>query len=357
MFTHARLSHVFLVVGAVMTAVAGQYGGHQSSPVNRLFFTSSLKGWTVGETGIARTTDGGKTWTSFTDSLLAAVESESVTGFLGDFSPGSLWLVIENQTVVRSSDGGRSWRKVATEVDSCRVGSTRFIQIQARDPTTAYLTGCCADREAGQEVVFTLLISPEVTTPATRLPVEPGTFRGVHFSDALEGWLLQSHSLSHTTDGGRSWAIVHRSEQPLTGFSPLGSGRCVLLTAHTLSLVSIPWGAVMVTFPSCVESVCFFQRVGFQNGVLWVSLGSLAEVGDSGEVETSPQLYRSLDRGRTWQRLAEVPVGGSPTAYMLDDSFGWLLAPESISSRRIEIYRTQDGGRTWELVFRGPPPG
>jgi photosystem II stability/assembly factor-like uncharacterized protein len=66
---------------------------------------------------------------------------------------------------------------------------------------------------------------------------------------------------------------------------------------------------------------------------------------------TTPQLFRTLDGGQSWQLVGTVPDGC--TLQFLDPLHGWCwLLGGSMGSMAVELYRTSDGGVTWQLISR-----
>jgi photosystem II stability/assembly factor-like uncharacterized protein len=85
--------------------------------------------------------------------------------------------------------------------------------------------------------------------------------------------------------------------------------------------------------------------------VAWIEAGSLA----SGIPKTEP-VYRTLDGGRSWQRLGSVPNGCE--LQFVDQLRGWCTAiGAAAGSEEVEIRRTTDGGTTWTLASRTGIPG
>jgi hypothetical protein len=68
------------------------------------------------------------------------------------------------------------------------------------------------------------------------------------------------------------------------------------------------------------------------------------------EPRTEP-LYRTLDGGRTWRRLATLPADCQLD--FVDRRHGWCAVIGAASgSSTVRLYRTRDGGSTWTLVSR-----
>jgi photosystem II stability/assembly factor-like uncharacterized protein len=69
----------------------------------------------------------------------------------------------------------------------------------------------------------------------------------------------------------------------------------------------------------------------------------------------SEPLYRTLDGGRSWQRLARVPTGCQLD--FVDERHGWCAAIGSaLGSASVALYRSADGGSSWTLVSRTAVP-
>ena len=65
-------------------------------------------------------------------------------------------------------------------------------------------------------------------------------------------------------------------------------------------------------------------------------------------------LYRSTDRGTTWQQEPLPPFTGMPEISFVSDTEGWLSvvgSPETqCNAQSIQIWRTTDAGTTWQLL-------
>jgi photosystem II stability/assembly factor-like uncharacterized protein len=77
----------------------------------------------------------------------------------------------------------------------------------------------------------------------------------------------------------------------------------------------------------------------------WIEAGTL-----SSSSRTEP-LYRTLDGGRSWQRLANV--ANECQLDFVDERHGWCVAiGAAAGSESVALYRTSDGAATWSLVSR-----
>jgi photosystem II stability/assembly factor-like uncharacterized protein len=78
--------------------------------------------------------------------------------------------------------------------------------------------------------------------------------------------------------------------------------------------------------------------------VAWIKAGALVPP------RTEP-LYRTLDGGRSWQRLGRVP--GECQLDFVDERHGWCIwIGAAAGSATVRLYRSGDGGSSWTLVSR-----
>jgi len=77
------------------------------------------------------------------------------------------------------------------------------------------------------------------------------------------------------------------------------------------------------------------------NGVVWISVGG-------------SRLFRSRDRGETWEERVLPPRVFNSNIAFVDDRNGWLLTAGSPATgcmaQYFEIWRTTDGALTWQKV-------
>jgi hypothetical protein len=93
-----------------------------------------------------------------------------------------------------------------------------------------------------------------------------------------------------------------------------------------------------------VASAAFLGR-----DIGWVEANSL-HAGAPGSPKTEP-VYRTLDGGRTWQRLGSVKSGCELD--FVDRKHGWCTEiGNAMGASVVWVYRTSNGGSTWRLVSR-----
>ncbi|MGD2154288.1 MAG: YCF48-related protein [Gemmatimonadales bacterium] len=232
-----------------------------------------------------------------------------------------VWAAGRGGVFARSVDGGATW--AVDTVD----GASRlfFIDVQALDASTAYLLG--TDFEGGAARIY------KTTDGGTSWTLQysdtaPGVFfdgmafwdaeHGVAFSDPVDGGLLIIR-----TDDGQTWSRVPPESVP-----PIIPGEAGFAASGT--------------------AVAAYGR-----DHVWIGTGGGAVA----------RVYRSSDRGRSWQ-VAETPLPGGRTAGIFGLAFRDSLNGVAVGgdyTRRSEpganVIRTADGGRTWTAAASALPAG
>lgn len=276
-------------------------------------------GWIGGEGWIARTDDGGKTWSTQysggggTVSQLFALNGQEAWATLGgaDAAAGAQTA----RKLLRTQDGGKTWTEAGT------VPNAGFLHFVSKDE--AYSAN--AKTTDGGKTWTALSVPEQVVGDA-------------YFHDALNGWAAAQEKdmikVIRTTDGGKTWQSVM-------------SKRTVAQLTGTL-----------------------IRSAGANDA--WVEL-----IGESGMTQTSYSLFHTTDGGQSWQTvIANSTAGGGPApSFPIDHSDG----PENAGSKPGALYVvdpnvafmggqcpacdkpntigwTTDGGKTWtngEAAFPG----
>jgi len=127
------------------TADGGKTWDQQKSPVPyylmKVYFTTPLKGWIAGErTHILSTVDGGKTWN------IQFKDEDFILKSVSFCDPLHGWAVGEYGYIYHTKDGGSTWKKEAGNFDISEEtgaveGGNFLFDITAVDPQTAWAVG------------------------------------------------------------------------------------------------------------------------------------------------------------------------------------------------------------------------
>lgn len=231
-----------------------------------------------------------------------------------------VWASGSEGTVLRTTDGGRTWRNVAPPGTS----SLQFRGLKAFDADNAVIMSVGA-----QPHDFRIYRTSDGGKhwQITNENHNPQAFydcmaffdqqRGLVLSDPVDG----KFRLLATSDGGRSWRIV-----PPENLPPANPGEYGFAASNTCITTSGPDHA-------------------------WFGTGGT----------TGARVFRSSDGGRTWS-VAQTPIQAGVSAGIFAVAFrnprdglaiGGDFTTPSSAPRALAL--THDGGRTWSLVTEGAP--
>ena len=205
------------------------------------------------------------------------------------------FLITSRGGIVRTADGGRTWRQSLFTDDAYTVSSTSW---------------------AGPRRVFATYFGGNVT----------GLLRS---DDAGAHWRQIDPRQPGPPTGPIAFATSRRGLGAGTS-GVFGSGNAILATDNG----GRSWRALGVV-PRAVE---IRQLIRVENHVLW------ALVLDRSDREF---LVRSLDDGRHWQVVAKPRDAQYATISFLSASRGFLADSKG------RVFATHDGGRSWAVVHRG----
>jgi photosystem II stability/assembly factor-like uncharacterized protein len=298
--------------------------------------TSTADGWALLSPGsggssdleLARTSDGGRTWTPSSPPGAGQLVSSQV--LLEASSRQRAWLAVSNGSsttrVFGTSDGGQSWQGPG--------------QLPAAQP-----------------------VAMDFTSPA-------------------DGWLLDSLGaamgsnpvrLFRSTDGGQHWSSEARSamgSQPEVGGIPAGcdksgmsfngAGQSGFITSFCNSLAGAVlqsadggehWTAASLPIPhqACQSGGCEVPAPQFAGKTTFL------QVNDGPD---PAYLLVSPDSGGTW-RVERLPAGAGadPRLTFFSPSAGIAVAAGSQESVGTSTYLTSDGGQSWSAVPLARPFG
>ncbi len=156
-----------------------------------LYFANNQTGWTVGTTGVYKTTSGGLNWTlQSSDSARGVCFINGNTGIIGGHNPK------------RTSDGGATWTNLS------RFADTIVYDISRTDSMILY---ACGGRPGTSHGVIWRSTNAGNNWVRVYNYSNSGRFHAVHFINYNTGWAC-SHTgaVYRTTDGGYSsiWSLI-----------------------------------------------------------------------------------------------------------------------------------------------------
>jgi photosystem II stability/assembly factor-like uncharacterized protein len=316
---------LLISLGAVQCAHA-QWSVQPSLTTNKLFgvsFTSSLKGWAIGENGtMIKTTNGGSTW----ETLPSPASSNLNDLKFVDSLRG--WIVGDNNTILSTTDGGGSWN---IEYDN----QPFFAHYYGLSILTA---GTASNIWAvgGRSYTGLTLITSSSGNNAWNLQNLGFANRlvGVDFLDGNTGWTAgDGGTILKTTNGGRWWNQVQsgttiglngiRFRNPHFGIAVGDSGIILKTTDGGDSWKVINWGGNSLLF-----------KVEFTDDRTAYAVGA------------NGTILKSSDRGERWSRQA---VNGNPAnvlqdIFFFDKNEGWAVGHGGM------ILHTTNGGDVTSLT-------
>ncbi len=269
---------------------------------------------------IVRTTDGGRTWkTQFTMPWWSPYDV-----FFLDAQRG--WVTGDGGSILHTEDGGRNWQERNLSSGE-QVRSIYFIDANR---------GWIAATSASGILAVILHTEDGGVTWIRQYEAQLGfTLTEVYFINADEGWVLgwSEGLILHTEDGGNTW---EEQESGVEGSIPL---------------YEIDFASEDVGWIRAYDGIILHTRDG---GETWVRqdsgtdelLGSIHVI-DENEVwvtGTDGILLHTEDGGMTWHK-----IDGPFEEHSLNIQF--FNADEGcITSQMGGIYHTSDGGITWEMT-------
>jgi len=331
------LSSLALVVGAALDPARLETW---KLPKASLFAVTSHgeNVWACGYWGtILRSSDGGRTWsqpdTPTADTLFAVSFADDKNGF----AVGALG------TILRSTDGGATWTKQAVQVPD-ETGATHPLDVNlfgvaAISANEAFAVGDLGtvlrtrDGSTWEKVTFDAATYADDNVPDRIL-------NGVVFTSPTEGWIGgEFATLLRTHDGGNTWTGARQitgapSDLYLFDVSA-GGGNAAAVGLAGGVLVANPDGSEWTSHSVDTTAGLFAIAWQGQRGIT---------AGDRGV------LFVTSDGGATWTEPKRPKL------------FNWLASAAFVSDREAIvvgeaglILRSEDGGQTWTTAALPAP--
>ncbi len=266
-----------------------------------------------GSGGIARTEDGGETWTElgdFSQVFNSMYWTDLQTGY-----------AVSTEEVFKTTDGGNNWESIFSQSGSF------FSTITFLDNNTGYLQGSTHIYKTTNAGLDWTAINNEAFT------FSPNDF---HLVNENEMWMSHNNGAfpgSKSTDGGLTWTNIPNDDLPGRSYGVFGNDQGVWITGE-LSRIG---------FTSDGGASFIDQIPGNKNILLKASFhdeqfGLVA--GNEGA------LLRTQNGGMIWEDLSLDDNSTIFDVFVLDNNYCWAASFDG-------ILRSEDGGDNWAFVEEG----
>ncbi len=335
-------------------------------------FVNPDSGWALGElpagTVVARSTDGGRSWSAWGAPLPGAALAAEQAGFgasltvmlagngVGSNVADGVVSVQGSPTLLVSTDRLMSWHAV---------GFPAPVLAVAAAPGPVWPGGTPATAPGVDEEPLWVLVGP---LPAKEAPAQakdfgpPGSLLVALLYPATASWKPYGRL------AGPSW--TGRSAVSSARFVRLGAGSGYAVVTGFATDPSVPAGYQPVALVEETTNYGFTWRLlttpcGTLGNAALLSAVSLDVLwlGCAGEPSAGIQMkavYRSLDAGRSWEEVWDggshgtlpgaVPGAVPISSGYLEDVVGLSPADAFVGLGRGGLLHTSDGGRTWQSV-------
>ncbi len=329
-----------MAVGLSAAAVAAALGSGpaQAAPSAPADRAQSPAGWRLGDTGVTDVRFRG----------LAAVDRRTA------------WVAGSKGTVLRTADGGRSWRDVSPP----GAGELEFRDVEAFDGRRAVVLAI-GEGEASR--TYRTEDGGRTWTETFRNPDPKAFYDCLTFFDSRNGLAMSDpvdgkYRILSTADGGRSWKVLPNKGMPEAlpgeaGFA--ASGQCLVSNGprdvwlatgggprgrvlHSADR-GLTWKAAEVSIPAGDPARGVFG-LAFRDREHGIAVG-----GDYRAGQPSPRAAaRTKDGGRTWKASTVPPAEYRSGVTWLPHSRAVALA---VGPTGTDV--TLDAGRSWRKIDAG----
>lgn len=188
-----------------------------------VYFLNGKDGFVTGYNGgIYKTSDSAKTWTTLNSTTNLPIRdiyfSDTNNGIaVGGENSCSTTDCISSGFILRTQDGGQTWKNVFTTSNKEEITSIYFIN---------NLLGFCV----GGRAVYKTTDGGQSWT-GNPLSNIGGGFIKIEFSDTQNGFIISGRDILKTTDGGNSWQFIDLKENRKWNFYSLSSANKTIYVA------------------------------------------------------------------------------------------------------------------------------
>jgi len=293
---------------------------------------------------LARSTDGGATWTFFGGTLPDGIV-ESFVSF--PLSPETFYVLTSTNEVLRSRDGGLTWQNVTADLVS-----TRAVDLERSTADGALIA--LVDRAAG-------FVYRSADAGFSWASIDGDLPRGligspraiaVDPSDAGKLYLAADANVYRTSDGGASWtgaqlpaeatSLIVDPSTPSTLFAGTWDGGVYRSIDSGAS-----WGAVNNGLPGPANTGAPRVVADPNTSGTFYALYDL--------YQNARGLYRTVNSGASWSLVSDGVPGVGLMTY--NSSVVDLVSPPGapgtlyVAGGSSDIYRSTDNGVSWDRVF------
>lgn len=312
----------------------------------RLSFSSETQGLVVCQDTLDVTVDGGRTWSASQTALPPQASRNGESYYATDFLTAKLGFAAQGEGILRTTDGGRSWRYVYTLPG----GQQGFGPVTFASAEVGYaaFTLFGPDGAMWPDVVLRTVdggSSWQAIASSTAIPgLEVPQSAPDAFGDAIAAWgeedvaMTTMQGVAVSGDAGRTWRFAGSMVSLQAALAP-APGRGVFAAVGGQVIDVLSDGSWRVSWPTDVP----FGQVDF--------LGARQGLGLAVQPGTQATLVRTADGGGSW---ASVPlpaeIRNPAQISFADRRHGW-----AINASRRQVFATSDSGRTWWSIYIGQP--
>ena len=326
------------IAGAILIICSGAFTQVKGPAFTGVSFLDSSNGWIISSgrdsAFVLRSTDSGRTW---------KWSSIPNTTFKVRFvNPRTGWAVGANGSILRSIDGGATWRVQQSGTDET------LYDVFAVDQNHAWAVGrngIVLKTENGGETWTSRKLEFDVALTS------------VYFVNEKKGWATGYGVILSSEDGGATWSSRYNGDWKQLGGSVFANDKTGWVTTGSPTILHTrnagkSWGELQLPGIG-------WAQVSFVDPLRgWAAVsrgGTSAYTPGSNEPGPSSSILRTVNGGRTWVKQLSIMTtkkhGGWISGISFADNLnGWAVGGGGL------ILNTTDGGRHWRSRYLSYPP-